>query len=307
MGQDAVQPPNSDYGEIISLLQHWDPDVWEYLQINNFLLWYRETGIFQLDSYGEYKDGRVQIVINRKFNSIEAAKEIIKVVRESYWHGCQQDFRETMRTQKNTRNENGYKEYFKAEAEYRSFVIKRMAEAGIGGATVYLSILSVMNSGVDFTVTLAEVLQGNYLVAILRVLPVAANGTVRFIFRRVSSSGKLVEEVVVLNKKQIEALVKGTKVTYKEAKELTEGCKMWIQGHHIVEQWVLKKLGKADVDKIVQILTREEHEAINKALNSAFGQKYGKLTTEQIWAVYQDVYTRLGHPEWLDLIRPYFF
>jgi RHS repeat-associated protein len=294
--------PNADYGEFTSIIQHWDPDVWRYLQIHSVQFWWQERAWWLSDGYGDKKDGRNVIVIRSSLNSMEAAEAIIRIVREKDW--CA-DFHGEMRTDKNFKNEGGFKEYFKAEKEWREFVIKRIAQAGIVGATAYLSILSVMNVGVDFTVTLAEVLEGNYLVAILRVLPVAANGTVKFIFRRTTSSGKFVEEMVVLNKKQIEALVKGTKMTYEEAQKLTKGCDRWLHGHHIIEQWVLKFLKKEDTQVIVQILMRTEHEKITGLLNAEFSKKL-KWTKEEIWAVYQRVYTDLGHKDWLDLIAPFF-
>jgi hypothetical protein len=99
---------------------------------------------------------------------------------------------------------------------------------------------------------------------------------------------------------------------YRQAQKLTRGWGGDIAAHHILEGRHLKNWGRSAeiADAPAVILTWAEHNRITQALRAKLPYKSprfsGRHEKEEVWAAYQEVYTRLGYPEWLDSIEKYF-
>jgi hypothetical protein len=116
-------------------------------------------------------------------------------------------------------------------------------------------------------------------------------------------AGEILEE----NAARALAFGRGSPIaSYKQLQAVTRGHAGDIQAHHILEQRHLRAWGYS-ADEIAtapaQVLSRAEHEAMNRALSEALPTG-GVYSRSQVWSQYQKVYA--NYPEYLEAIAPYF-
>jgi len=135
----------------------------------------------------------------------------------------------------------------------------------------------------------------------------------RLVIKKVDKAGVEAIEKMVEDDVARLAAAEGLKASqsiapYKLWKAITQKLGRKYQAHHIYEQRWAKIFERADEKALGEmpsvILTKEAHKTITRRLDEA-AKAYGKkLSKEDLWRIYQDVYK--DSPHWLKAIERYF-
>jgi RHS repeat-associated protein len=101
----------------------------------------------------------------------------------------------------------------------------------------------------------------------------------------------------------------GVIARYDALKEVTKGLGGKYHAHHILEKRTLKVLGMPEDAAPAVILRGSKHLGdLHPALaREVENFEVDQLSKKELFEAYEKVYKKVGHPEWAEVIRPYFF
>ena len=101
----------------------------------------------------------------------------------------------------------------------------------------------------------------------------------------------------------------GVIARYDVLKEFTKGHGGKYHAHHILEARTLRVLGMPEGAAPAVILSGGKHlkDLHPKLAREIENFEVDQLSKSELFDAYEKVYKKAGHPEWAEVIRPYFF